>query len=235
MAGVRNVIGGAIDEGLQRIVHVSSLATLFRGDGTTLSEDSEPQPSQHAYGQSKTAADRYVREQQAHGHPVKIVYPGAIVGPDDPGLSESMVALKAFVEDFLPLTSGGMQFVDARDVAKAHLRIVEAEPGPARYLVSGTFLRWREIAAILADASGRRLRAWPVPPSVIRGIGQLLDAVRKVRPVEFPLSAEAAAYVTRWDPVPNSAALAEMGVSLRDISDTLRDAVHWLQREGYIA
>jgi nucleoside-diphosphate-sugar epimerase len=235
VAGVRNVIGGAIDQGLERIVHVSSLATLFRGDGTTLSEDSEPQPSQHAYGQSKTVADRYVRKRQGEGHPVKVVYPGAIVGPDDPGLSESMVALKAFVEDFLPLTSGGMQFVDARDVANAHLRILEAEPGQARYLVSGTFLRWPEVASILADASGRRLRAWPVPAPAIRGIGRFLDAVRKIRPVEFPLTAEAAAYVTRWDPVPNSAALGRMGVSFRDVSDTLRDAVHWLQREGYIA
>lgn len=234
VAGVKNVIGSAIERGLDRIVHVSSIATLFRGDGTVLDEQSEPQESRHAYGQSKTVSERYVRKQQVDGQPVKIVYPSAVIGPDDPGLSESMVALKAFVEDFLPLTSGGMQFVDARDLAHAHLRILESDPGPARYLVAGTFLRWHEVASIISVVTGRRPRAWRVPPSVIRGLGRFLDGVRKAFPVEFPLTAEAADYVTRWDPVPNSESLAAMGVTFRDVQDSLRDAIEWLRREGHI-
>jgi nucleoside-diphosphate-sugar epimerase len=234
VAGVHNVIGSAIERGVDRIVHVSSLATLFRGDGTTLSEESEPQPSKHAYGESKSEAERYVRKRQAEGHPVKIVYPSAIIGPNDPGLSESMVALKAFVEDFVPLTTGGMQFVDARDLAVAHLRMLEAEPGPGRYLVSGTFLGWREVASIIEEVTGRRPRAWPVPAPVLRGVGRLLDAVRTLVPVEFPLTAEAAAYVTRWDPVPNSESLAQMGVTFRDVKESLADAIRWMQREEHV-
>jgi nucleoside-diphosphate-sugar epimerase len=234
VAGVKNVIGSAIERGIERIVHLSSVATLFRGDGTTLDEQSEPQDSQHAYGRSKAIAERYVRKQQVDGHPVKIVYPSAIIGPDDPGLSEAMVALKTFVDTFIPITSAGMQFVDARDLAHAHLRIVEATPGPGRYLVAGAFLSWRELASIIASVSGRRPRAWPVPPSVIRGLGHFLDAVRKVFPVEFPLTAEAAAYVTRWDPVPSSPSLGPMGVTFRDVQDSLRDAIAWLEREGHL-
>ena len=234
VVGVRNVIGSAIERGLDRIIHVSSLATLFRGDGTIITEASEPRPSQHAYGQSKTAAEQYVRKRQAEGHPVKIVYPGAIIGPDDPGLSESMVALKAFVEDLVPITTSGMQFVDARDLADAHVRILESEPGTGRYLVSGTFLRWHEVASNIAEVTGRRPRAWSMPPSVVMGIGRFLDAVRKVVPVEFPLTAEAATYVTRWDPVPNSKTLEPMGVTFRSVTESLRDAITWMQREGYL-
>lgn len=48
VAGVRNVIGTALDLGIEYILHVSSLATLFRGDDTPLSESSEPQDSKHA-------------------------------------------------------------------------------------------------------------------------------------------------------------------------------------------
>jgi len=234
VAGVHNVIGAAIERGIPRIVHVSSLATLFRGDGTTLTEDSEPQQSRHAYGQSKTVAEQYVRKQQASGQPIKIAYPSAVIGPDDPGLSEAMVALKAFVEDLVPLTTGGMQFVDARDLAQALLRILELEPGPGRYLVSGTFVPWADFATLLTEVSGRRLRAWPLPSSVIRATGRLLDGVRKVFPVEFPLTSEAAAYATRWNAVPNSEVLERMGVSFRDVAESLGDAVDWLQREGHI-
>lgn len=234
VSGVRNVIGAAIEQRLERIVHVSSLATLFRGDGTLISESTEPRESKHAYGRSKAIAENYVRELQAEGHPVKIVYPGAIIAPDDPGLTESMNALRVFIRDFIPLTSGGMQFVDARDLAVAHVRIVEDEPGPGRYLAGGTFLRWPEIANLVEACAGERLRILRIPGVLLRIAGRLLDLVRRVRPVELPLTAEAAAYITKWDPVPNSKALETMGVTFRDVSESIDDAIRWLREAGHL-
>lgn len=233
VSGVRNVIGAAIEQGIERIVHVSSLATLFRGDGTLISESTEPRESKHAYGRSKAIAEKYVRELQAEGHPVKIVYPGAIIGPDDPGLTESMNAVRVFVRDFIPLTSGGMQFVDARDLAVAHVRMVEDEPGPGRYLAAGTFLRWPEIANVIEASAGQRPRTLRIPGVVLRIAGRLLDLIRRVRPIELPLTAESAAYITKWDPVPNSKAFEAMGVTFRDVSESMEDAIRWLRDARY--
>lgn len=234
VSGVRNVIGAAIDQGLERIVHVSSVATLFRGDGTLISEDSEPRESKHAYGRSKTIAENYVRELQDEGHPVKIVYPGAIIAPDDPGLTESMNAVRVFMRDFIPITSSGMQFIDARDLAVAHVRMVEAEPGAARYLAAGTFVSWKEIADIMEATTGVRPRTVRVPGAVLRVVAGFLDLVRRVMPVELPLTAESAMYVTKWDPVPNSKALEAMGVRLRDVSESLGDAARWIREAGHM-
>lgn len=234
VSGVRNVIGTAVAQGLSRIVHVSSVATLFRGDGTVISETTEPRASEHAYGRSKAIAEAYVRELQAQGHPVKIVYPGAIIAPDDPGLTESMNAVRVFLRDFIPITSSGMQFIDARDLADAHVRMIEAAPGPARYLVSGTFLRWPEIAAIIEATSGVRPRTLRLPGPVLRAAGRFLDFVRRFTSVELPLTAESATYITRWDAIPNSKALEEMGVTLRDVSESLGDAVRWLREAGHL-
>ena len=234
VSGVHNVVGTAVEQGLERIIHVSSLATLFRGDGTTISESSEPQESKHAYGHSKTLAERYVRQLQAEGHPVKITYPSAIIGPDDPGLTESMVGIQTWIRDFVPLTTAGMQFIDARDLAIAHVRMVEAEPGPGRYLVAGTFLPWLEIANVIEATTGRRPRTIRFPAPLLRGLGRLLDLIRYVIPVELPLSAEAAKYVTKWDPVPNSKALEAMGVRFRDVSESIGDAARWLREAGYL-
>ena len=180
VSGVRNVIDAAIEDDIARIVHVSSIATLFRGDGSTLSEASEPAESKLPYGQSKVIAERYVREKQAEGRPVKIVYPAAIIGPDDPGFTEPLNALKTFIEDFIPLTTTGMQLVDVRDVALALTSIVEATPAPGRYLVSGSFLPWPELARTLEDASGRKLRKIRFPAPLLRATGRFLELVRKV-------------------------------------------------------
>lgn len=235
VAGVRNVIGAAIDAGIPRIVHVSSLATLFQGDGSAPSEESEPYESKLPYGHSKTMAEGYVREQQAAGHPVKIVYPSAIIGPDDPGFTEPLNALKTFIEDFIPITTSGMQFVDVRDVALAHVRIVETTPGPARYMVSGTFLPWPELNRALEAASGRKLRAVPFPAPLLRATGRFLELARKLVRIELPLTSEAAAYVTSWGAAENSSALIEMGVSFRDVQVSIDETVQWMRENGYLS
>ncbi len=234
VAGVRNVVGMAAEQGIEHIVHVSSLATLFRGDGTPISEDSEPQESKHAYGHSKAMAEVFVRELQANGYPIKIVYPGAIIGPDDPGLTESMNAVRAFIQDFVPITSGGIQFIDARDLAVAHTRLLEAEPGPGRYLAAGTFLTWPEVANILEATTGKRPRTIPFPAPLLWATGWSLDLIRHVVRVDLPLTAEAATYITRWDPVPNSKAFDAMGLTFRDVSESIRDAAQWLRQAGHI-
>ncbi len=68
----------------------------------------------------------------------------------------------------------------------------------------------------------------------MRIAGRLLDLVRRVRPVELPLTAEAAAYITKWDPVPNSKALEAMGVTFRDVSESMQDAIRWLREAGHL-
>ena len=122
-----------------------------------------------------------------------------------------------------------------RALSTKHAKIIEAEPGPARYLVAGEFLPWRELAATLEAASGSKLRKVPFPAPLLRATGRFLELVRKVVPVELPLNSEAAAYVTRWDPVPNSASLAEMGVRFRDVHDSIQETVHWMQKTGHLS
>ncbi len=232
--GARNVLGAALDRGLRRIVHVSSIAPLFRGDGTTITEDSEPQPSRRAYAQSKMLAERYVRELQAAGAPIKIIYPGAILGPDDPGLVESNESLVIFIRKLLPLTTGGIQYVDARDLAAAIVRILQTEEGQARYLAPGEFVSWPEFASLLEELTGEKVAARRINPVFLRFMGRVFDALRSVVPLEFPLSIESATYVTKWQPIPSSDELARLGVEFRSLKETLRDTLGWLKEAGHL-
>lgn len=234
VTGVRNVIGTAVDQGLQRIIHVSSIVPLFRSDGAPVTESSEPQPSKHAYGQSKMMAESYVRDLQAQGHPVKIIYPGAIIAPDDPGLTESMKSIPIFTRVFMPITSSGIQYVDARDLAVAHVRMLEDEPGAARYLAAGTFISWPDLARVLEEATGERPRAVRLPGAVFRLAGRLTDLLRLVVPIELPLSLESATYVTKWSPIENSKDFERLGVQFRDLEESIRDTARWLRDAGHL-
>lgn len=234
LEGARIVLGNALDRGLRRIVHVSSIASLFRGDGEPVTEDSEPQSSTRAYAQSKVLAERYVRELQATGASIEIVYPGAILGPDDPGLVESNESLIIFTRKLLPITSGGIQYVDARDVAVAVTRILEAGSGHGRYLMPGRFATWAELAALLEELTGEKVASRRVNPAFLRIMGRLFDTVRHVVPLDFPLSVESATYVTKWQPIMPSEELARLGIEFRSLEETLRDTIDWLKEVGHL-
>jgi len=234
VGGVRNVIGSALDAGVTRIVHVSSIAPLFRADGQPVTETSEPQPSDHAYGQSKRLAELHVRELQARGEPVKIIYPGAILGPDDPGLTESMRSIKIFAGRFLPLTTSGMQYVDVRDVAGAIARMLEDDPDATRALAPGHFVTWKELADLLEKTMGKRPPAIWVPASLLRFAGWLTDLLRRVIPIELPLSMESATYITRWTPIETSESLARLGVTFRPLEQTMSDTIRWMKAHDHL-
>ena len=57
-----------------------------------------------------------------------ITYPATVIGPDDPGLTESHVGMQSYLTAFVPLMSSGNQYVDVRDVAELHLRLLERRP-----------------------------------------------------------------------------------------------------------
>ena len=69
LGGVQKVLGAALDAGVKRIVHVSTLSALFHVDANArakpITPDTEPHESEHAYGRSKAMAERWVRERQA--------------------------------------------------------------------------------------------------------------------------------------------------------------------------
>ncbi|MEM7136512.1 MAG: SDR family NAD(P)-dependent oxidoreductase [Myxococcota bacterium] len=232
--GARHVIGTALDLGIDRIVHVSSVASLFRRDGTRITERSELVDSKLAYSQSKIEADLYVRGLQADGRPVQILYPGAIIGPDDPGLTDSMRSVQIFARVFLPMTSTGIQYVDVRDLGLALCRMVEDEPDARRYIAAGNFVTWSELAGVLERATGEKPPAYRVPAWAFRVAGRVADQVRRMVPIELPLSLESASYVTQWTPIDNSADFERLGVRFRGLEESMTDTVRWMREAGHL-
>ena len=108
------------------------------------------------------------------------------------------------------------------------------DPGSGRYIAAGTFLRWPEVRNIIEEITGKPSRSIRIPATVLRAMGSFLDLLRNLRPIELPLTAEAATYITRWHPVPNSKAFDTMDVTFRDVSESIRDTVEWLREAGHL-
>lgn len=232
--GVRNVLDKALEAGIEQIVYVSSISAIFSTDPRKMTNDAEPALSTHPYGQSKSEAERYARSLQAAGSPVKIVYPGGIIGPDDPGFSATVYALKYRLTTGFRITSGGTQQIDVRDLATIIIRLLESPPQPGRYLTAGIFQAWADFADLLESITRQPLQRQKIAGWCLRLIGRFYDIKRLFMPVALPISAETMRYATQWPLIQNDPVIQQLGITLRSPRETFTDTIRWLCEAGHI-
>jgi nucleoside-diphosphate-sugar epimerase len=223
--GARNVLGGAVELGLDPIIHVSSFTALFRPGLRTLRADLPVAGGSDGYGRSKAREERYVRGLQEAGAPVNITYPGMVVGPPvGDRFGEAGEGVRAALQmRVIPGRSAAWLIVDVRDLAALHVALLEPGRGPRRYMAGGHRVPARQLAGLFATVSGSAMLAAPVPDVALRWAGRLLDQVERVLPISTPLTAAGMQYYTQMPASDDSPAERDLGVVLRDPQETLAD------------
>jgi dihydroflavonol-4-reductase len=179
--GTELVLHIAHQRGLDPIVHVSSVIALAPARGCVLAPGAPLGSPPGAYGRSKVAAERIARDLQAAGAPVVIINPGAVLGPLDPHLSDSVrVALDALRGRLALLGPGSIPAVDVRDLAAAHAAVLEPGRGPRRYLASAGNLTLNDAIAAARGLTGRRLPAVTLPARLALAGIVLRDALGSI-------------------------------------------------------
>jgi len=234
LRAVELVVGGAHERGLERIVYVSSLSALFHSDGKPMTSDSPLGDGQNAYMRSKTDAERWVRQLEATGAPISISYPPAMIGPEDPGLSEGNNMLLAFLRATMVDTTTGVSVFDVRDLAKIHTRMLDPNTPVGRFVVPGHYLPWPEAIALMDELTGRRVTRVKLPGRLLRFLGRVGDVAKRIRPFDFPLTHEAMSFASQWPGAVPSPELQALGLEFRDVRTTYADAITWMNRTGHL-
>ena len=233
--GVDLVVGGAARRGLPSIVYVSSLSIFFVPGCAPLHPDMEIAPSSTAYAQSKADAEREIRRLQDEGASIRASYPTGIIGPDDPGMTDSNHAVYTWFKDTGVNTSSGFQIVDVRDLATLHLRLLELPPGPERYPAAGEFLSWPDTYDLMDGLTATRLLRPPIPGAAMRALGSLGDLVKRVWDFNFPLTRDSMEFATQWPGASAERTTEELGVSFRPAAETYADTLRWMYRAGHLS
>ncbi len=235
VGGVRNVVDAALELEIDRIICLSSITAIFDPDGSKVTENAAPRPSRMPYGRSKVEAELYLRARQAEGAAIAIIYPGGVIGPDDPSLSDSCRAIKHRVENgFRIFGNGGMQYVDVRDLSRLIVSLVE-RGGSGRLLIPGVYASWVEQADMIERVSGCSLTRITASGWKLRLAGRLFDMARKFKRIDTPISAETMRYATLWPRIKNSTELEQRGIELRDMASTLDDTLRWMVAVGHLS
>ena len=232
--GVKQVVGRAVDAGLDPIVYTSTIAVYLPTDDPVLTLDSPLAEPLSAYGRAKREAEVLVREWQADGAPITTFVIGGVYGPRSPHLDGSFAALMGALPTFMVVTDGGLGVVDVRDISRLLAAAIEAGRGPRRYMAGGNFLTWAEWTATLSEAVGREVAAQQMTTAEMIDLGRQLDRMREEGHVDIPLSEEAAVIMAAGVPTDDAATLDDLGGSWRPTVETFRDAVAWLVAEGHL-
>ena len=237
-AGTGTVLGAAQRHGLDPIVYVSTMGVFVPVTTAMLTAGTPVGAGIGPYTRSKIAAELMARGYQQAGSPVVITYPAVVQGPHDPHLGDSVRFVRDLLRGRLPvLPRGRLSLVDVRDVGALHAAVLHPGRGARRYLLGGPAVEIAELAALLGELTGRRLRQRTAPDWVIRQSGHLADRAQRLLPVRLPVSAEQAALplsIPAGVVVDDSATRQELGVGCRELRETLAETVRWLAARGVV-
>lgn len=173
--GTENVVNAALDCGVQRLLHVSSIAALglvkegFVTEETTFEHDKKSSP----YSISKYYSELEVWRGEAEGLNVVVVNPSVIIGPDPDRLGpfRSMVYLAKKGSRFY--TEGSTGFVDVRDVSAIMIRLMENGKAKGRYILSAENVSFKEWFSTMSELFGKKAPRKRLAPSALRCMSYL--------------------------------------------------------------
>ena len=184
--GTRNVLQSASEQGVDRMIHISSTAVYGIPDHHPLLEDDKLH-GVGPYGEAKVKAEQLCLEYRQRGLCVPILRPKSFVGPERLGIFAMLYDWAKDGKGF-PIPGNGKnryQLLDVEDLCEAIFRCATLD----RALVNDTFnIGAREFTtikedfqAVLKDAGfGKKILTFPAAPMVLAL--KLLEAL-KLSPV----------------------------------------------------
>lgn len=146
--GTKNVVNTCLNNGIEKLVHVSSVATLDRfKDGDLINErmqGSVNDKENSEYAKSKTASEMEIWRAIGEGLNAVIVNPSIILGAGNWNNSSTAI-FKNCYNEFPWHTNGSNGFVDVEDVVKAMIGLMNSNISNERFIVSGWNLSYKEL------------------------------------------------------------------------------------------
>ena len=232
--GVRNVASEALDAGVQRLVHVSSVHAFQRMPHGTLVDEHIPLAAEHAagtYDQTKAQGTLAIMESVKKGLNAVVACPSAIIGPYDFRGSLLGSTLVQYARKRLHfLVPGAYDFVDVRDVAHG-LTLARDRGNPGEiYILSGTHATLQEVKAAIQRAANVCSGHLVLPWQIAKGAAAIAQRIYKMANIKPQFTLYALRTLEENALFSNRKARQDLGFEPRPLIETLRDMLTWQQQ-----
>ena len=235
VGGTRNVMEAALDAGVARVVHTSSIAAIGTGPGGAPADEAchfDRWDDASDYVLSKYVSELEVHRYVAAGLPAVIVNPAFPFGAGDVAPTPTGEIIRQLLRRAPFRLPGSFNAVGVRDVARGHwLAALRGQVG-RRYILGGHNMSYDELCRRVA-----RIADVPVPRFAVSrrhavALGRLGDTLANRLLRRPPLLAEMTVRyaIGRELTYDVSRARTELGYEPGPIDAHIREAVDWFRR-----
>lgn len=180
--GTRNVCTAALRAGVRRVVFTSSASTISPGTADCPGNEESPSnrgPIRAPYYTSKRLAEQVVRDMHALGLETITLCPTYVLGPRDGRPTTNEILLYAARHRWPIFPPGGMNVIDVREAALAHVRALWLGQPGERYVLAGPYCGYADLGRLVRRILGSggvcmlpRWMRWPgsIPLAIASGV-----------------------------------------------------------------
>ncbi len=175
--GTANVVNVMLDQGIEKIVYLSSVAALGRNSSKEkINEEADWVTSKYnsQYAVSKYESEMEVWRGVAEGLQAVIVNPGIVLGEGD-WTKGSNKLFKTIHDEFPFYTKGITSFVDVKDVVQSMVQLFEKEIFNERFIISDGTYRYKEVFDLMAKGFGKKAPSREAKPWMIEFVWRFYE------------------------------------------------------------
>jgi len=230
VGAVKTVLGESLRAGVGRAVLTSSAAALGPAERGGTADERQIFTAGHLgipYVNSVHEAEAEAFRLAAAGLPLVCVSPSVVFGPGDVHVTSTRL-VRSFLLGRVPAyADGGLNVVDARDVAAGHLLADDKGKMGERYILGGRNFTFDRLFADLGRLSG------VTPPlKVPRNLAAVTASVLRIGPGRTTLDPREVLAASQFWTYRSTKAKRELGFQARPHEETLEATVAWyMERE----
>ena len=168
IAGTKNVVNACINCGVEKLVHVSSVAALGRirpGEKISEAMNWTEDTSNSEYGKTKYLSEMEIWRGIGEGLKAVIVNPSIILGAGNWNTGSTAI-FKNVYNEFPWYTNGSSGFIDVSDLAKAMIALMESDINAERFILSAWNLTYKNVFDEIAKNFNKKKPTKEVTPFI---------------------------------------------------------------------
>ncbi|HEY8424194.1 MAG TPA: NAD-dependent epimerase/dehydratase family protein [Clostridia bacterium] len=230
--GTKNIIDACLKHGVKRLIYTNSVEALKTPKKRKIVEEIEQDLSKAkgAYAKTKILAAQEVEKGRHNGLDIISVYPSAVIGPRDYRGSYARKIISYYKSDFFLkfYFKGSYNFVDVRDVAQALISAMNSPYRNRDYILANQKKDIKEISKLIGGVSAHKSVYIKLPLFLIYAFAFLAEGLFKIAGKSCAFNPYSVSILQRNCDFDIQRAINELGFCPRELSQTIRDTVEWL-------
>ncbi|HTX19927.1 MAG TPA: SDR family oxidoreductase [Bacteroidota bacterium] len=237
VGGTANVVDVCLEEGVERLIHTSSIAALGHPVGGGLADETTIfnwQSADNGYKNSKHDAEKEIERAVGKGLQAVMVNPAVVIGPGDIHFNGGKFIRSVVKHQALFTIDGGTNIVYVGDVVNGQILAATKGKTGERYILGGENLTHKEVFQIIARSVGGIVPRIRMPIPVVRLGANILEIVGNIFGVDPLLTPEMISGAGLYNWYSSEKACRELGYTITPFRQAVEITFRWYREHGLL-